>query len=66
MRLVSILALVLLGLAGCAPSEIVLRDPRSGQTAQCHGDGSSSWNPQATEDCARAYEAVGWVRVPQD
>ena len=66
MRLVATLALVLLALAGCAPSQIVLRDPQSGQTAQCQGDGAAQWNPQATEDCARAYEAVGWVRLPQE
>ena len=64
MRL-ALLTLVLFGVAGCAPSEISLRDPQTGQTARCQGDGASQWNPQATEDCAQAYEAVGWVRLPQ-
>ena len=66
MRTAFTLVLLACGLSGCAPSQIALRDPTTGQLAQCHGDLHARWNPQATEDCARAYEAVGWVRVPQD
>jgi hypothetical protein len=63
----TLIALALaLALASCSPSTIALRDPHTGETAQCHGDAQSRWNPEATEDCARGYEASGWVRVPQD
>lgn len=61
-----VLALVAVVLAGCGPSEVNLRNPQTGQTAQCRGDSQSRWNPEATETCARTYEAAGWVRVPQD
>jgi hypothetical protein len=68
MRLASTATLIVLAfaLASCAPAAIALRDPQTGETAQCHGDAQARWNPEATEDCARGYEAAGWVRVPQD
>ena len=66
MRTACALLLLACSLSGCAPSQIELRDPRTGQTAQCQGDSRSRWNPEATETCARGYEAAGWQRLPQD
>ena len=66
MRTAFSLFLIACGLSGCAPNQIALRDPTTGQMAQCQGDSRSRWNPEATETCARGYEAAGWVRVPQD
>ena len=66
MRTAFAFVLLACGLAACAPTQIELRDPRTGQTAQCQGDARSRWNPEATETCARGYEAAGWERMPQD
>lgn len=50
-------------LAGCGPTTIVLRDPTTGQMAQCHGD-PWGWNPPGeAADCAKGYQAAGYVRV---
>jgi hypothetical protein len=41
---------VIVGLAGCGPTVVVLRN----------------WNPYAaTEACAKGYEAAGWKRTGQ-
>jgi hypothetical protein len=36
----ALIALALV-LASCSPSTIALRDPHTGETAQCHGDAQS-------------------------
>jgi hypothetical protein len=57
---------VIVGLAGCGPTVVVLRNPANGEVAQCKGDALANWNPYAaTEACAKGYEAAGWKRTGQ-
>lgn len=66
MRRALLLLGALLGLAGCGPTQVVLRDPKTGEMAQCKGDPWANWNPYAaTEACAKGYEAAGWKRTGQ-
>lgn len=52
-------------IAGCGPTMIVMRNPATGQVAQCKGD-PWDWNPAAeAATCARGYEAAGYVRSGQ-
>lgn len=58
------LALVgLFQLAACGPTMVVLRDPATGQVAQCRGD-PWAWDPAGdTAACARGYVAAGYVKM---
>ena len=62
------------GLAGCAPSptDIVLRNPQTGQIMQCRSrlEGASpfpiaqQWiDSEHAEDCAHGFVAAGWQRM---
>ncbi|MCQ8239765.1 hypothetical protein [Rhizosaccharibacter radicis] len=53
-------------LTGCGPQIIVMKNPQTGKVAQCNGTGagrSRMANADAASDCARGYEAAGWVRM---
>lgn len=53
-----------MALAGCGPTMVVLKNPATGEVAQCKGDAWANWNPYAaTEACAKGYEASGWQRM---
>jgi hypothetical protein len=52
------LPLLLLSLASCANS-IVLKNPRTGEIAQCNG----RWDNNAAPSCAAGYIADGWQRL---
>lgn len=55
---------VLFALSACSSGIIVLKDPATGNVAQCSADAWSNWNPRgATQACAKAYEAAGYVRM---
>jgi hypothetical protein len=61
MRALIVMAAVMV--AGCSTPTYVMKNPTTGEMAQCHGD-SGDWNPRAAANqCARAYEKAGWVRV---
>lgn len=51
-------------LGGCSgPSLIVLHNPATGQMAQCQDDAGYYGTPHRVEQCAKAYEKAGWVRL---
>lgn len=62
-----------LGLAGCAgPNVVVMRNPKTGEIVQCHGQttGASLFplaqarlDGQAAASCAQGYQAAGWRRM---
>lgn len=70
-----LLALLILGtLAGCAPSptDIVLRNPQTGQIMQCRSrlEGASFFplaqqeiDREQAADCANGFVAAGWQRM---
>ncbi|CAH2600937.1 conserved protein of unknown function [Rhodovastum atsumiense] len=56
--------LVLVVLAGCSAPRVVLRNPATGNVAECQADSSLSWDPKkAVEICAQSYEAGGYRRI---
>ena len=58
----ALLVLGCLTVAAC-DNYIVMYDPASKQTADCHKTFIDSINPlEAADSCARAYEALGYVR----
>jgi uncharacterized protein YceK len=64
MRRILIAAALVLSLAGCE-STVVLRDPETGDMAQCTTEGNSSLLARReVEQCAAAYERAGWERMP--
>jgi hypothetical protein len=53
---------VALAACGCTPT-IVMKNPQTGEVAQCRGD-SMDWNPRhAATTCATGYAKAGWVRM---
>lgn len=66
--------LIPIALFGCAPrpTDIVLRNPQTGQIMQCRSrlEGASpfpiaqQWiDSEHAEDCARGFVAAGWQRM---
>jgi hypothetical protein len=53
---------LLLSLAGCN-SVVIMHDPKTGATAQCHPDSGNLFAQHAAETCAEGYEKLGWQRV---
>ena len=72
MRAIFVIGIALV-LSGCAESEVyVLKNPKTGETRECHGDEHSFTffpivqnvnNHESAEACARGYEAAGWQRM---
>ena len=73
-RLSLLVLFALCGLAGCAPSptDIVLRNPQTGQIMQCRSrlEGASlfpiaqQWiDSEKVQDCASGFVAAGWQRM---
>jgi hypothetical protein len=63
LRSIPIVAASALALAGCE-STVVLRNPESGEMAQCTTEGNGSLLARReVEQCAAAYERAGWERV---
>lgn len=61
-----LLLIITLGsLAACA-RDVVLQDPRTGETATCYQSflGLNPWSQ--TDACVAGYEAQGWAVVHQD
>ena len=64
-----VLCIVALSLAACASPQIIMRNPTTGQTADC-GSRSQMWlwevasNPGLEESCVHDYQAQGWMRSP--
>jgi hypothetical protein len=62
-----ILALTCVMLVGCAPNLVVMKNPKTGQMAQCQGQASNVGfgipGHQEAEGCAQAYQGEGWVRL---
>lgn len=57
-------ALLVVALVGCQ-SPVVLRDPATGQVAQCTSQAGGFFPIIAQsqiDDCAAAYERMGWKR----
>lgn len=54
--------------AGCT-DPILMRDPKTGETADCgshYGVGLYAFTAnQRAEDCVRDYQREGWERVPK-
>jgi hypothetical protein len=69
MRAFILLAATTLILAGCASPPIIMRNPATGQTADC-GSRSQTWlwevtaNPGLEESCVHDYQTQGWLRSP--
>ena len=43
---------------------IILQHPETKDTKECKGDPWANWNVYAaTEECAKAYESAGYVRI---
>lgn len=56
--------LLVAGLVGCAGQTlIVLKNPKTGEMAQCQTDSSLFGAAAKADECAKAYEAAGWVRM---
>jgi hypothetical protein len=53
-----ILATVALSLGSCT-AVIVLKNPRTGEIAQCNG----KWDNNYAQSCANGYLADGWQRI---
>ena len=53
-----LLATLLISLCSCTPS-IVLKNPRTGELAQCNG----KWDNNYASTCAVGYLADGWQRL---
>lgn len=72
MRVLLLTAAALM-LAGCVDSEVfVMKDPKTGQIAQCGATGhGASFFPiiqtkidnTSAESCAKGYQAAGWQRM---
>ncbi len=73
-RLYLLVLLSLSGLASCAPSptDIVLRNPQTGQIMQCRSrlEGASAFpiaqqwiDSEKASDCATGFVAAGWQRM---
>lgn len=55
-------------LAGCAATQYVMKNPRTGQVLICQGD-ANEWLPsraRTSQRCAEALERDGWVRFGDD
>jgi hypothetical protein len=73
MRLILVFAIALPVLASCAEPEVfVLKNTRTGEVRECHGDEHSfalfpiaqnMANNRTAESCAKGYEAAGWQRM---
>lgn len=64
MKKPAVLMPILIGLVGCA-SPLILRDPASGQVAQCTSSTPGIFPIIAQNEidkCAAAYERMGWKR----
>jgi hypothetical protein len=62
MTLIIVLAVLLVG---CA-SPVVLRNPETGEMAQCQSDSmafGTIGQTYSNEQCAEAYERAGWERL---
>jgi hypothetical protein len=59
-------AALVLAIAGCA-SPVVMRNPATGEMAQCEVPPMSFWGAygqsRGIEQCAAAYERAGWERM---
>jgi hypothetical protein len=70
MKLVHITLLGAL-LAGCSSPIIVMKNPDTGEIAQCRGSDQASFFPIAqamtnksmVDSCTQGYEAAGWKRM---
>jgi hypothetical protein len=53
--------------AGCtgAKTLVVLKNPQTGQIAQCQDDARLIGSPARVDACAKAYEKEGWVRLTE-
>lgn len=58
---ISAAVLILMALAACGRT-IVLRNPETGEMAQCTAAHGTGGIPEA-ERCADAYQSAGWVRL---
>lgn len=55
-------------LAGCAATQYVMKNPKTGQVLVCQGD-PNEWLPsraRTSQRCAEALERDGWVRLGDD
>jgi hypothetical protein len=63
LRSILIVAASALALAGCE-STVVLRNPETGEIAQCTTEGNGSLLARReVELCAAAYQRAGWERM---
>lgn len=57
----------LLALGGCVgPTVVVMKNPKTGEIIQCHGDNnglSMSAESWSAKGCADGYQAAGWQRM---
>ena len=70
MKRILLLSLCSVVLSGCTSRAIIMRDPKTGQTADC-GSRSELWlwdvtsNPGRERSCVNDYQRQGWVRAPE-
>ncbi len=47
--------------SGCGPTQVVLKDPKTGKIVTCAADPWANWNvAAATQSCADAYKSQGY------
>jgi uncharacterized lipoprotein YajG len=66
MKSLALLVLALL-LACCTSPKtlIVVKNPTTGQVAQCQDDARLFGSAARVESCAKAYEKDGWIRLSE-
>ena len=65
------LALLALALSGCVEAIVVMKNPQTGEVAQCKAGGGPSMFPiiqasidrSTADNCAAGYISAGWVRM---
>ncbi|HLI12023.1 MAG TPA: hypothetical protein VKY65_10535 [Alphaproteobacteria bacterium] len=65
MRALLWLPVLAAGLAACSPTFVVLRNPTTGQLAECRSEEDVAALPKlelGTDRCAAAYEQQGFVK----
>jgi hypothetical protein len=55
-----------LAISGCGPTVVVMKNPKTGELIQCHGQNTGEdflIDQSAAKDCANGYQAAGWQRM---
>jgi hypothetical protein len=66
MKKLAVLSAAVLMLSACS-SLVVMQNPKTNEIVQCNSNAVGPLHRQAeNEDCAKAYEKAGWVRLTSD